>query len=74
MIPPFIEKIEGKIFIKLNRNLYKKDLIEKAKRENPTSLGSLRKRGEYYLLEFREENLTEYFDFLNYLIYLKRIQ
>lgn len=69
---PFIEKIRDKLFIRLHKELYGKDLIKKIKKEEPDCIISVRPQKNYYLLELNVDDFGEYFDFLNYLIYLGR--
>lgn len=69
---PFVKKFKDIQLIKLNRALYPKDLIEKIKREEPNSIISLKSNNKYYILELKVDNFKDYFDFLNYLIYLNR--
>ena len=71
---PFIKKFKDKIFIRLNKELYKKELIEKIEKEEPDSVVYLKSQKNYYLLELRVDNFSEYLNFLNYLIYLNRIR
>jgi len=71
---PFIKKSKGKLFVKLNKDLYPKELIQKAAEREPGSVISVGKEKAYHLLELNVDNSGEYLDFLNFLIYLKRSQ
>ena len=72
MMYPFIKKINNRILIRLNKDIYNKDLIDKAKKDEPASIFSITVQKNYYFLELNVDKFTEYFDFLNFLIYLKQ--
>ena len=69
---PFIKKYKNRLLIKLNKELYPQDLIKKAKDQEPETIISVTAQNNYYLVELKIDNKTEYFDFLNCLIYLSR--
>lgn len=67
---PFITNNKGRLSVKLNKNIYKKSLIDKLKKEIPGSILSFKSQSNYYLLEIDADGESDYFDFLNCLIYL----
>ncbi|MCF7874190.1 MAG: hypothetical protein K9M00_05100 [Candidatus Omnitrophica bacterium] len=69
---PFIKKDKNKSYIKLCKEIYNKALIDKLKSEVSDAILSVKSQKDYYLLEIEADNKSDYFDFLNYLIYLKR--
>lgn len=69
---PFIKKSGKKLLLKLNSDLYEKDLFARVKAEHPEALLSLKKSGNYYFVDMQVDRFEDYFDFLNYLIYLSR--
>ena len=71
---PFIKKIGPRLFIKLHKDLYPADLIDKIIKEEPDAISSIKKKRNYTFLELNAEHRSDYFDFLNYLIYHKKNQ
>lgn len=71
---PFIKRFQDKLFVKLNKELYKRDAIERIKNQEPDSIISIRLKKNYYFLELKVDEFEDYFDFLNYLIYFLRIK
>jgi len=69
---PFLRKYNNKLFIKLHKDLYKKDTIEAAKKEEPDTVMSVRGIKNYYLVELHADSQRDYLSFLNYLIYAER--
>ncbi|MCF7888080.1 MAG: hypothetical protein K9L76_02250 [Candidatus Omnitrophica bacterium] len=69
---PFIKKDKNKSYLKLHKKIYNKSLINKMKTQIFDSILSIKSQKDYYLLEIDADNKSDYFDFLNYLIYLNR--
>jgi hypothetical protein len=69
---PFIKRLKNKIFVKLHKRLYRKELIEKIKKETSEAIKCIESDKDYYLLELEVDEPVEYFEFLNYLIYLNK--
>lgn len=69
---PFIKKVKDKLLVRLNKEIYSRDLIDRAAKEETDSIMSIKQEGNYYLLELNVDGFKDYFDFLNYLIYLTR--
>jgi len=69
---PFEKKIGKKKFVKLHRELYSKNLINRIKKEIPDSIISFKSQKDYYLLELDVDDAVDYFDFCNCLIYFDR--
>ena len=69
---PFLKKVNDKLSVRLNNELYGEDLINKIIKEEPNSIVSLSSQGNYYFLELDVDSPRDYFDFLNYLIYQNR--
>lgn len=65
---PFVKKIKNKLFIRLHKDLYSKNLIEKVRKKEADSIISFKSQRNYYLLELQVDDFEDYFDFLNYLI------
>ena len=72
MIEPFLVKEKNRIFVKLNKELYEKALIEKIGLVEPGSISSISTKKDYYLVELNIDSPEDYLGFLNYLIYYKR--
>lgn len=66
----FIEKQKGKSYLKLHKKIYSKSLIDKIKEEASDFILSVVPKKNYYFLEINADRQSDYFDFLNYLIYL----
>jgi len=60
------------LFIKLHKDLYDKNLIEKVKEKEADSIISFKSKKSYYLLELKVNDFVDYFDFCNYLIDFRR--
>jgi hypothetical protein len=71
---PFLGQRGDKRFIKLHSALYPDAILAKVNESEPGSIGAVRKTGDYYFVELRADTQGECFDFLNYLIYLRRAQ
>ena len=69
---PFETKIGKKKFVKLHKELYSRNLINKIKKEIPDSIISLKSQKDYHLLELEIDGTEDYFDFCNCLIYFDR--
>jgi len=65
---PFIKKINNKVFVKLHKDLYDKNLIQKVREKEADSIISFKPQKKYYLLELRVDDFEDYFNFCNYLI------
>ena len=65
---PFIRKIGKRVFVRLNKALYRKDLIVKAKEDNPDGIINIKTEKNYHLVELDAVESTDYLDFLNYLM------
>ena len=72
MMQPFLVKERNRIFVKLNKELYEKALIEKIGLVEPGSISSISVKKDYYLVELNIDSPEDYFGFLNYLIYYKK--
>ncbi|MFH1875879.1 MAG: hypothetical protein ABH865_03215 [Candidatus Omnitrophota bacterium] len=68
----FLKKTGKKIFIKLHKELYDRNVIERVKRQEPGILGVVHSDAAHYLVEMRTKQRRDYLDFLNYLIYMAR--
>lgn len=68
----FLKKTGKKIFIKLHKELYSRDVIERVRRQEPGILGMVHSDAAYYLVEMKTKQKRDYLDFLNYLIYTAR--
>jgi hypothetical protein len=62
----------NKVYVKLHRELYPKEVLAQARANEPESVISVKTERDYYLVELDVRAPSEYFDFLNYLICLKR--
>ena len=69
---PFEQKIGTKKFVKLHRELYSKNLINRIKKEIPDSIVSVKSNKKYHLLELKIDDSGDYFDFCNCLIYFNQ--
>lgn len=69
---PFLQKHGNSSFVKLHKNLYKKELILRVKEENPGFVRAIISRGKYYLVDLDISKKSEYFFFLDYLIGLNQ--
>lgn len=69
---PFLKKIKGRLLVKLNSDLYPRELIEKVKTEESDSVIFAAGEKGYYFLELKADDAQDYLNFLNYLLYLKR--
>jgi len=69
---PFLQKHGNSFFIRLHRELYKKELLARARKENPDLVGAVLPRGNYYLVDLKTTEKSEYLVFLNYLIGLNQ--
>lgn len=65
---PFIKKAKDKIFISLNKDLYKLKLLRTIAKDNPETIVSIRSIGRYNLVELYMDREEECLDFLDYLI------
>ena len=68
----FETKIGKKKFVKLHREIYSKNLINRIKKEIPDSIISFKSRKNYYLLELKVDESEDYLDFCNCLIYFNQ--
>ena len=66
---PYIVKSENKTFLKLHKDIYKKQVLNKLRKEDPETITDIRLEADYYLLELQLDDPEDYFSFLNYLIY-----
>jgi len=69
---PFLQKSGKGLFVRLNKELYPKELIESVIKEEPASIQSFNSQKDYYLVELKNAVGEDILDFLNYLIYLNR--
>ena len=69
---PFLKINRNNIFLKLHRDLYSKEILERLQKENAEFILSIKEKNKYYFLKLNKFNLQNCFDFLNYLIYLLR--
>lgn len=58
----------------MHKKIYDKAIIEQAEKEEPEMVRKILSKKDYYLVELDIEEKNDYFNFLNYLIYLKRAQ
>jgi len=72
MIYPFEIKIGKKRFVKLHKDLYSGDLIDKVKKEIPGSVISCKSLKSYHILELSVDDGDDYFDFCNCLIHFNK--
>lgn len=71
---PFLKKAGAHIYIKLHKEFYPPDLIHKIKKEEPDAITSVRNKDKYIFLELNTKEMSDHFDFLNFLIYHKKNQ
>ena len=72
MNSPFIRIIQNKPHIVLNKSLYEKKLIDIAIKEEPDFIASIKAKGDYYLLELKDNNPEDNLHFLDFMVYLRR--
>lgn len=72
MIPPFLRVNDNKIYLRLRKNVYSKELILEAQKTHSDLLESVKNQKAYFLLKLNLSSINDCFDFLNYLIYLRR--
>jgi len=65
---PFIIRSKESFRIRLCKDLYDAELIERVRKDNADAVVSVAKNKDYYLVELRADNYGECFDFLNCLI------
>jgi hypothetical protein len=65
---------KNKVVLRLHKDLYRKEILERVKKEDPKSVVSLAIQGDYYLLDLCIDGFSDCLDFLNYLIYINRIE
>lgn len=71
MTYPFLTKSKKKVFLKLHKEIYGKDLLS-AMKEETGMIRAILPQGKHYLVELDTDTKTDYLEFLNHLIYLKR--
>ncbi|MGD0335598.1 MAG: hypothetical protein ABSB18_00655 [Candidatus Omnitrophota bacterium] len=69
---PFLQKQGNILSVRLNKELYPQDLIERAIKEEPAGIHSFRTQKQYHLVRLKEATSEDCLAFLNYLIYLNR--
>jgi hypothetical protein len=68
---PFLIKSKNKVLLKLHKEIYGKDLLSAAKEETGM-VSAIFTQKKHYLVELDTDTKTDYLEFLNHLIYLKR--
>lgn len=69
---PFFQKRGKNFLVKLHKDLYTKEIIERAQQKEPGSVVTIGVKSDYYLVELALSAEDDCFAFLNYLIYLRR--
>ena len=70
--PFFIKQLHNKPHIALHKSLYKKELIQEAMVEEPDFIASVKTKGNYHMVELKDNSLEDSFRFLDYMVYLRR--
>ena len=70
-MPPFLKKRKNKALLKLHKDLYPAELLDKIKNLDTSSIVSTVEHNSYFLVELNIDVEEDYLDFLNYLIYHK---
>lgn len=70
--PLFIKQLQNKPHIALRKSLYEKKFIEMAMKEEPDFIVSIKAKGDYYMVELKDDNLEDSFRFLDFMTYLRR--
>ncbi len=68
----FLQKVDNKLKIKLNIEVYNKSLFDQIRKEDPRRIKSVKTKNGYFFVELNVKKSKDYLDFLNYLIYLER--
>ncbi len=71
---PFLKKIGSHRYIKLHKELYPADIIDRIKKSEPDAIAAVKADNKHMLIELASKEIDDYFDFLNYLIYHKKNQ
>lgn len=66
---PFLTKKQGKLQLKLHKELYRKDVIDFANKCEPGFISSVKASAKFYLLDLNTSDPGECFEFLNFLVY-----
>jgi hypothetical protein len=69
---PFLQKSGNTFSVRLNKDLYPKELLERATKEEPKSIQSFSSQKHHHLVKLKAATNEDYFAFLNYLVYLNR--
>lgn len=69
---PLIRKENDKFILKLNKTLYKKNILDKAVIEDRSWVRILDSKEKYTSLELKTQKLKEVLEWANYLLYLNR--
>jgi len=62
----------GSHILRLHSGIYKKSTILRALEKQKETRWRIFKKQKYYFVEMPAENINEYMNFLNYLVYLER--
>lgn len=69
---PLIKKAKDKFVLSLNKNLYKKDIVDRAVFEDKNWIRALSPTESHFCLELNTSNIKEVLDWANYLLYLDK--
>ena len=69
---PFLRKSGNTFSVRLNKELYPRELLERAIKEEPQGIQSFNSQNNYYLVKLKNAESDDCLAFLNYLIYLDR--
>lgn len=72
MTYPFLKRCNKSVYVKLHKELYGREEIEKARAHEPDAVIAITSEKKYYCVRLNAAVDTDCFDFLNYLIYLRR--
>ena len=69
---PLVKKVKDKFILTLNKNLYKKEIIDKAVTEDKDWIKKLSSEEKYTCLELKTKDIREVLEWANYLLYLNK--
>jgi len=71
MLPP-VKKLKDKFILNLNKNLYKKECVDKAAAQDKNWVRVLAPKGSYINVVLETNDVKEVLEWANYLLYLNK--
>jgi hypothetical protein len=69
---PLLKDEHDRFVLKLNKELYRDDIVQKALSEDKDWIKEMPAAGNYFCLQLKTSDIDDVFNWMNYLIYLHK--